>query len=82
MNNTEAEDIVAIHLPNGKVYEVKTQKKTLDEDDITKFRNFMNDSACVNITVKSDRSNSLLKEKVLLLWGDVLKNSYITIDRY
>ena len=78
------EDIVKIHLPNGKVYEVELQdgKTTMTEAEISKFRSFLGSVDFMSINVRPDGSNGLMKGMTLILWGDVLKNSYITISRH
>lgn len=80
------EDIVKIHLPNGKVYEVilKETDSKLTDEEINRVRQLFGGASTSNIqiTVKPDKTNGMLKETVLVLWGDTLKNSYITVDRY
>ena len=61
-----------IHLPNGKSYTVIVT----EEPQVNEIRDFMSSHAAVTIRVELDPG----KEASLLLWGDVLKNSYITIE--
>lgn len=61
-----------IHLPNGKSYPVIVT----EEPQINEIRDFMASHAAVTIQVLLAPE----KEASLLLWGDVLKNSYITIE--
>jgi len=59
-----------IYLPNGKAFEIKTDPDT----HVTKIRDFMAQASAVNLDVVSDG-----KIGSLILWGDVLKNSYILV---
>ena len=61
-----------IHLPNGKSYTVIVT----EEPQINEIRDFMAGHAAVTIQVLLAPE----KEASLLLWGDVLKNSYITVE--
>lgn len=80
----KAEDIVKIHLPNGESYKVVMEngRSTMTEDEISELRSFMSSANSIQIVVKPNKDNDLIKEKVLMLWGEVLKNTFITIDRY
>lgn len=62
----------AIHLPNGKSYTVIVT----EEPKINEIRDFMAGHAAVTIQIELAPG----KEASLLLWGDVLKNSYITVE--
>ena len=59
-----------IYLPNGKAFEIKTDPDT----DVAKIRDFMAQATAVNLDVISEGETGSL-----LLWGDVLKNSYILV---
>ena len=61
-----------IHLPNGKSYTVIVT----EEPKINEIRDFMSSHAAVTIQIELEQG----KEASLLLWGDVLKNSYITVE--
>ena len=61
-----------IHLPNGKSYTVIVT----EEPQVNEIRDFMSSHSAVTIRIKLEPG----KEASLLLWGDVLKNSYITIE--
>ncbi len=62
-----------IHLPNGKSYPVIVTEDDVSADNI---RDFMASHPAVTVNVELAAG----KQASLLLWGDVLKNSYITIE--
>lgn len=61
-----------IHLPNGKSYPVIVT----EEVPVNDIRDFMANHAAVTVSVELTPG----KQASLLIWGDVLKNSYITIE--
>ena len=69
-----------IHLPNGKSYTVIVT----EEPQINEIRDFMANHTAVTIRVElapgTTHPAKLAQEASLLLWGDVLKNSYITVE--
>lgn len=78
----KAEDIIQIHLPNGQVFKLARKDNTpLSDTEISELRVKMGQCENVQLNVFPPKIHGF-KSKVLILWGDVLKNSYITIDRY
>jgi len=84
-NNNNNYDVVNLHLPNGKVYELYYPNtiNPLTPNAITELRNVFGKCDYVDVSVKPDSNdtNNLVQSKILILWGDTLKNSYISIDR-
>jgi hypothetical protein len=60
----------AIYLPNGKAFEIRTDP----DADVKAIRDFMATATAVNLDIVVDG-----KPATLLLWGEVLKNSYIIV---
>ena len=78
-------DTVQIHLPDGNTYELilSTDGKevaTITDKEITQLRLTISGADDVEVTVKPTFPQQ--KSKKIILWGDVLKNSYITVTRY
>jgi len=73
--------IVKICLPNGKKYEMVKEKGVLTEEDISSLRELFGSASNAKFNV-IEKGNDLLKAKYLVLWGDVLKNSWIEVDEY
>lgn len=76
---------VKIHLPNDKVYNVVMTEEHLKDDHVTRIRNLFGNAESVNIEVELEPVESKragMKSKTLVLWGEFLKNSYITIEQF
>ncbi len=80
-------DIITIHLPDGESFELKldfgkndNSKQDINEE-LEKFKNLLSEAEHAELRVKPN-INSLMKERRLILWGNTLKNSYITVNRY
>lgn len=77
-------DIITIHLPNNESFEVKLDLKgtnQVTDEELDQFRNLLSDATNIELPVKPN-NNSLMKERRLILWGNTLKNCYVTVNRY
>ena len=63
-----------IHLPNGKSYRVIQA----EESPVGVLMEFMASQTAVTVSIELTLTTG--KQGSLILWGDVLKNSYITIE--
>ena len=64
-----------IYLPNGKAFTVKAS-----EVDVNKLRTLIDLSIAEGRSVAVDVQGSDGSKTTLILWGDVLKNSYVVIE--
>jgi hypothetical protein len=78
MNNDIKESIAYLHLPDGKVFELKSHNKVLTKEDEDVLMHMFGRADRIVVGVKAGIS----KERILILWGEVLKNSYITVEHY
>lgn len=69
---------VFIHLPNGQKFEFADQKETITEDHIGQMRSFFQSATSMNANVFSGPNFD--QKMALILWGELLQNSFITIE--
>jgi len=73
MNN-----VIKVHLPNGEVY----KSVNFSDEHISKIRNlFGKENIEIELELSEGESLRGVKRRSLVLWGNVLANSYITIER-
>lgn len=81
---TTMKDCVKIHLPNGEVHKMVLTTDKLTDEGVTQLRSLLGqvDNFEVSVEVPVSDSNKGMKQKTLILWGELLKNCYITVERY
>lgn len=82
----KSETHVFVHLPSGERFEMDRSGnyEALNNNEIDEIRKLFGakDMTSVQFTACPDKHNGLQKNKVIILWGDVLKNSWIEIVNY
>lgn len=80
------EYFLMICLPNGQEFEIINPDKTLDDNNIEEkmgqYRNLFGSCSTIQVNVMPENNNGLMKKQTLILWGDVLKNTYIKVKHY
>jgi hypothetical protein len=81
----KSETHVWVHLPNGDKFEMDRNKSNfspLSEEAVSELRNLFASASDVEFNALPEKNNGLMKGKTIILWGDVLKNSWIEIVNY
>lgn len=76
----KTKNLVLIHLPNGKSYAMvnKNENDTVEDYEIDAIRKLFGEAENISVLTIDKKT---LKKEVLVLWGQILKNSYITVSR-
>jgi hypothetical protein len=79
--------IIFIVLPNGKEYQLKqddcTPYSPSDEElALTALRDTFSRALSINVYVHAPKNNGVMKYQTLILWGDLLKNTYLRVEQY
>lgn len=71
---------VTLVLPNKGTCRLVTNTP-ITEDGIDKLRTLFSASSSISVDVMFDEDNPFQsKKRSIILWGDVLKNSYLVVD--
>jgi len=68
-----------IHLPNGQTFELnRTSNEEITGVEVVQLRSSMKEA--VSFSSEAFTGPNFDKKVILVLWGEVLKNSFITIE--
>jgi hypothetical protein len=79
---------IVVILPNGDEYfwkipnELDVSNELLVDDYITQLANVFFISPSVQFEAEPDKKNGLQKKQTIMLWGEVLKKTYIKVIHY
>jgi hypothetical protein len=69
---------IKLHLPNGNTYFLDTKVDIIEDAQLEAILNLFGKSDRLYVEVQNEENKD--SKKVLVLWGDTLKNSYISIE--
>lgn len=79
------ESIVFVHLPTGEKFEMDRDNengKPLSDEDASGIRKLFSSYESIEFKARPDKNSGLLKNKIIILWGNVLKNCWVEIVNY
>lgn len=77
-------DYITLHLPDGTehILAQKDVKEVVTDEVVVTLRKMFSECEAINVTVEPDIEDRTMENRVLILWGDTLKNSYLSVQRF
>ena len=77
-------DCLKVHLPNGNFYKMVLRTEKITDADITEIRQLFGkaENLEIGVEVTEMEAKNGLKNRTLVLWGETLAKSYVTVEQY
>jgi len=77
-------DCIKVHLPDGTVYKMVLRTEKITDADITEIRQLFGkaENLEIGVEVPEMEAKKGLKNRTLVLWGETLAKSYVTVEQY